>query len=163
MSNSRIFNSRCLQSCSFSSTQKNNRAFKKSFPLTANSTEVSMRSDLTAHQLEVVKHKERNEKARLRMAKKRAQIKALAPDEQDIHDEKARAYKATYREKNRRRLAIKAENRRKSILKEKMGPEAYAQWRRYKRQQQLNADIKEGRRDPHPGNLEAADDSDLDS
>jgi hypothetical protein len=45
-----------------------------------------------------------------------------------------------------------------------MGPEGYAQWRHYKCQQRIERDIKEGRRDPHPANLEGAeDDSDLKS
>ncbi|KAJ6567624.1 hypothetical protein DFH09DRAFT_1314141 [Mycena vulgaris] len=94
-------------------------ALKKMFPMTANAAAAidgSSGVDLTEHQLQrvsiplriiyphtpifhrVLKKQEHNEKARIRIAKRRAELKARSSDEQEAHAEKERAYKAKYRE-----------------------------------------------------------------
>ncbi|KAJ7830020.1 hypothetical protein B0H14DRAFT_3465213 [Mycena olivaceomarginata] len=99
-------------------------AFKDNFPIAARACDVVFQSDLTPHQLKVVKHKERNEKARVRIAKKRAELKTLAPDVQEAYIEKARGYKAKYRETHCKALAMKTEVRRRKIYKEQYGMKA---------------------------------------
>ncbi|KAJ7881947.1 hypothetical protein B0H13DRAFT_1891087 [Mycena leptocephala] len=55
----------------------------------------------TAYELKVQRHAERNEKARLRMARKRAELKTRPLNEQLEAAERSREYQARYRERNR--------------------------------------------------------------
>ncbi|KAJ7638093.1 hypothetical protein B0H17DRAFT_1216878 [Mycena rosella] len=76
------------------------KVFKEIFPITAAAAAVNSSSEvaLTDHQLKILKHKERNEKARIHMANKCAAAKTLTPAEQEAFTAKERAYKAKYRE-----------------------------------------------------------------
>ncbi|KAJ7791597.1 hypothetical protein B0H14DRAFT_2624840 [Mycena olivaceomarginata] len=138
------------------------QAFKDNFPITANSSDVVFQSDLTPHQLKIVKQKDRNEKARLRMAKKRAEIKTLAPEIQEAYVQKARAYKAKYRESHRKALALKAEKHRRRIFKEKHGAKALVEKRMTKIRKRLARDVKAGLREPYSGDEEDEFDKDPD-
>ncbi|KAJ7333349.1 hypothetical protein DFH08DRAFT_814461 [Mycena albidolilacea] len=53
----------------------------------------------TSHELKAQRRAERNEKARLRMARKRAELKSRPLEEQRIAAKRTKAYQATYREK----------------------------------------------------------------
>ncbi|KAJ7325481.1 hypothetical protein DFH08DRAFT_1085163 [Mycena albidolilacea] len=54
----------------------------------------------TDYEILVHRHLERNEKARLRMARKRAELKSHSPEEQAAAAERERRYQATYRERS---------------------------------------------------------------
>ncbi|KAJ7267422.1 hypothetical protein C8J57DRAFT_1510517 [Mycena rebaudengoi] len=68
-----------------------------------------VKQELTAHRQA---QQLRNEKARIRMATKRAELKMRSPEEQQLYAEKARASQAKYREKHRERLAMEQGRRR---------------------------------------------------
>ncbi|KAJ7785390.1 hypothetical protein B0H14DRAFT_3506948 [Mycena olivaceomarginata] len=123
------------------------KAFKDNFPIAARACDVVFQSDLTPHQLKVVKHKERNEKARVRIAKKRAELKTLTPDVQEAYIEKARGYKAKYRETHRKALAMKTEARRRKIYKEQYGIKALVAKCMATVRKKLTCDVKAGRRE----------------
>ncbi|KAJ7631460.1 hypothetical protein DFH06DRAFT_1337867 [Mycena polygramma] len=126
-------------------------AFRESFPIAAKTqSHALVWGDLTPHQLKVVKQKDRNEKARLRIAKRRADVKDLPSAEQKSYAEKQQAYKANYRAKHRRKLAADLEKRRYQILREKGGPGEVIIARRAaraRRENRINREIKQGLRD----------------
>ncbi|KAJ7144886.1 hypothetical protein C8R43DRAFT_953679 [Mycena crocata] len=131
-------------------------AFKKKFPLTANTADAdTCWEELTPHQRETLKKEERRDKARTRMAKKRAEVRALDPEAQEAFLQKEREYKATYREK-------KAEQRRNKLIVETFGPKELGRRRVARIKKRLARDIKEGRRDPHPDDLGYALDDESD-
>ncbi|KAJ7126218.1 hypothetical protein C8R44DRAFT_734104 [Mycena epipterygia] len=102
---------------------------------------------LTDYEIGLQRHLAKNEKARLRMARKRAELKARPLTEQLLAAERERAYQATYREKNRRDLAIWERQRRHAVYKARFGPVAYASYvqalRDRKRQERQNQLAKE--------------------
>ncbi|KAJ7169397.1 hypothetical protein B0H12DRAFT_1246920 [Mycena haematopus] len=110
----------------------------------------------------LVKSKERNEKARLQIAKKREEIKNLPSEEQDVYKQKARDYSTKYRENHRRKLAQKAQVRRRKIYQEKYDATAWVKKRMAKLEAGLQRDIKAGFRDPYPGDLDDLYDEDPD-
>ncbi|KAJ7479913.1 hypothetical protein FB451DRAFT_1171995 [Mycena latifolia] len=131
----------------------------KKFPATAKASAAASHPsevELIERQLKVLKHEERNEKARLRMAKvliitnsrrKRAELKAKSPQEQEAYAEKARAYRAKYRE---------------TLFIEKYGQlELWYKCARLEKRKQR--EIKAGVQDPSPIDEEALyEDSDFD-
>ncbi|KAJ7044909.1 hypothetical protein C8F04DRAFT_1174651 [Mycena alexandri] len=76
----------------------------------------------------------RREKARLRMAKKRAQLKSRPVEEQMAAAERARLHQATYREKNREELRDWEATRRVQF-----GVEAYKAYEKQQSQRKRNA------------------------
>ncbi|KAF7318805.1 hypothetical protein HMN09_00215800 [Mycena chlorophos] len=60
----------------------------------------------------VFRHLAKNEKARLQMARKRAELKLCPPAVQQAAADKAREHRAKYREKNRQNLRSKEAERR---------------------------------------------------
>ncbi|KAJ7713594.1 hypothetical protein B0H14DRAFT_3523334 [Mycena olivaceomarginata] len=66
----------------------------------------------TSHELKAQRRAERNEKARLRMARKCAELKSRPLEEQQIAAERTKAYQATYHEKHRNDLRLGEERRR---------------------------------------------------
>ncbi|KAJ7704198.1 hypothetical protein B0H16DRAFT_1482687 [Mycena metata] len=107
----------------------------------------------------------RRAKARERMAKRRASIKALPPDEQDEYKKKARDARTKYREQNRRYLATASWGYRKrqciEIEEAEDGRPAYDAYllksttRHYKKARKVQREEQERRR------LAAQSESDL--
>ncbi|KAJ7618937.1 hypothetical protein DFH06DRAFT_1342504 [Mycena polygramma] len=79
-----------------------------------------------------------NEKARLRMARKRAALKALPPEDQATAKARARAHQATYRAKNRQYLKEWEAHRRNEAYKAKYGAKALSSYLRAKRHRRIN-------------------------
>ncbi|KAJ7456324.1 hypothetical protein B0H11DRAFT_2237753 [Mycena galericulata] len=131
-------------------------AFEKRFPLSARQTRrakggtQTSPEDITAHQWEVIKKHERNEKARIRMAKcvKRAALKSDSAEAQAAYATKERAYGAKFRAGHRLRLAKKAEKRRNRKFLEEFGSKAFARKRLVKYAKRVEREIKQGLRDP---------------
>ncbi|KAJ7087730.1 hypothetical protein C8R43DRAFT_965017 [Mycena crocata] len=101
----------------------------------------------TEYELKTQREAERREKARLRMAR-RAELKARPLAEQEQAAARARAYQATYREKNRYDLKIwEAQRRIAYSLPKRYGPAMtvlYAKARRSRiRQARAKAKAKE--------------------
>ncbi|KAJ7337480.1 hypothetical protein DFH08DRAFT_812816 [Mycena albidolilacea] len=111
----------------------------------------------TDYELKALRHAERNEKARLRMARcvasfspefvftkasKRAEVKNLPLEEQQKVAERNKLYQARYRERHRQDLRIWEALRRREVYKAKFGPEAYAAWRKAKRDRKRRARAK---------------------
>ncbi|KAJ7484895.1 hypothetical protein B0H11DRAFT_2231560 [Mycena galericulata] len=148
------------------------RAFEKAFPLSARKAKKAegmgaVAPDITVHQWAIIKKKERNDKARIRMAKcvqllnflyiyitsqvwrrKRALLKTASGREYAAFVENQRAYEAKYRAGHRRRLAVQAEKRRNKKFKEEFGNKAFSARRMLKYEKRVQKEIKEGRRDP---------------
>ncbi|KAJ7799712.1 hypothetical protein B0H14DRAFT_3431461 [Mycena olivaceomarginata] len=124
--------------------------FRENFPIAARVAGDSTVVWLTQHQLKLIKQKERNEKARIRMAKKREEIRSLASEQQEEYAAKDRAYKATYRKKNREKLAVDASQRRTQIFVEKNGIAEFHARRRARHERRVERAIKLGYRDPSP-------------
>ncbi|KAJ7492943.1 hypothetical protein B0H11DRAFT_2228266 [Mycena galericulata] len=97
---------------------------------------------LTAYELKVQREAVRREKACLRMAKKRAELKLRPTEEQEVYRERARAYQATYREKHRYSLRVWEAQRRVAVYKERFGIEAYKVYAKAKRERKRRARAK---------------------
>ncbi|KAJ7784910.1 hypothetical protein DFH07DRAFT_947984 [Mycena maculata] len=101
---------------------------------------------LTPFELQVRREMERREKARLRMARLRAELKTRSPEEQESHAARNRVYQARHREKqvfsffrHREDLRIWEAQRRVAVYKAKYGPEAYLEYARAKRERRRRA------------------------
>nr|GAT56446.1 predicted protein [Mycena chlorophos] len=67
----------------------------------------------------ISRHLAKNEKARLQMARKRAELKLCPPAVQQAAADKAREHRAKYRERNRQNLQSKEAERRARITHER--------------------------------------------
>ncbi|KAJ7714668.1 hypothetical protein DFH07DRAFT_974408 [Mycena maculata] len=114
------------------------KAFQASFPLSAGTaprptldTSAGERTpvELTAHQVKVLRHKDRNEKARIRMAEKRAALKKRPEEDQEAYAQRQRAYRAAYREK---------------LFIEKFGRQAFLAKRRTRFKKRVEQELKAG-------------------
>ncbi|KAJ7440226.1 hypothetical protein FB451DRAFT_1191679 [Mycena latifolia] len=83
---------------------------------------------LTLYQIETQRRAERNEKSRIRMAQKRAELKARPLEEQEEAAERERGYQAKYRERHRRSLRLWESLRRLALYEERYGSEACAEY-----------------------------------
>ncbi|KAJ7822091.1 hypothetical protein B0H14DRAFT_3471014 [Mycena olivaceomarginata] len=88
----------------------------------------------TSHELKAQRRAEWNEKARLRMARKRAELKSCPLEEQQIAAERTKVYQATYHEKHRNDLRLGEERRRITLYKARYGPDAYRLYLKARRQ-----------------------------
>ncbi|KAJ7173035.1 hypothetical protein C8R43DRAFT_944077 [Mycena crocata] len=86
------------------------------------------------YELKAQRKLESNEKARLRMARKRAELKSRPIEEQLQAAERARVHQATYREKHRNDLRVWEAQRRIALYKARFGPAAYAAYVRKNRE-----------------------------
>ncbi|KAJ7088011.1 hypothetical protein B0H15DRAFT_949825 [Mycena belliarum] len=93
----------------------------------------------TAHELETKRRAERNEKARVRIARKRAELKLKSLEEQHRVADRSRAYQAKYREKNRQRLRTWEALRRLSVYRLKYGEIAYTAYLEARSQREARA------------------------
>ncbi|KAJ7303680.1 hypothetical protein DFH08DRAFT_825775 [Mycena albidolilacea] len=121
----------------------------------------------TDYELKALQHAERNEKARLRMARsnsqqprKRAELKTRSLEEQQEAAERNKVYQARYREKHRQDLRIWEALRRREVYKAKFGPEAYAAWRQAKRERRRRARAKLRAKEAYHSGDEAEADAD---
>ncbi|KAJ7441680.1 hypothetical protein B0H11DRAFT_1932861 [Mycena galericulata] len=100
----------------------------------------------------------RREKARIRMAKKRAELKLRPLEEQALAAARARVHQATYRAKNRENLRYWEAQRRissfGSIYKQKYGLEAYKSYAAAKRERRRRARAKRLAKAGYPGENE---------
>ncbi|KAJ7343881.1 hypothetical protein DFH08DRAFT_810418 [Mycena albidolilacea] len=97
----------------------------------------------------VQRHLERNEKARLRMARKRAELKSRSLEEQAAAAERERRYQATYRERNRNDLRIWEAHRRLAIYKAKHGPELYESYLKAQHNRRRRTRAKRKAKEPY--------------
>ncbi|KAJ7115518.1 hypothetical protein C8R43DRAFT_1138143 [Mycena crocata] len=132
-------------------TQFQLEIFKKEFPRhsTKAALQVGSKVELTPYQLEIMRRRERNEKARLRIAEKRAAVKALPPDEQDWAA-RERVYKAKYIKGNRKLLAARAAKKRDRLYIERYGVDSILARDRARYKKRVEREIKQGLRDPDP-------------
>ncbi|KAJ7469740.1 hypothetical protein B0H11DRAFT_2238185 [Mycena galericulata] len=98
----------------------------------------------TQYEIETQRQAVRREKARVRMAKLRAELKLRPLEEQRAAAERARAYQAAYRERHRNDLRVWEAQRRIAVYKAKFGIEAYAAYAKAKKERKRRA--KEKRR-----------------
>ncbi|KAJ7169366.1 hypothetical protein C8R43DRAFT_1121239 [Mycena crocata] len=89
----------------------------------------------TAHEIQIQRQAEQNEKARLRMAKYRAELKCRSWQEQELAAQRARVHQATYREKHRNDLRLWEAARRVELYKKRFGDRAYVLYARNLRAQ----------------------------
>ncbi|KAK6969082.1 hypothetical protein R3P38DRAFT_3244086 [Favolaschia claudopus] len=90
------------------------------------------RSEPTQHQTRQQRRLERNEKARLRMARKRAELKSRSAEEQRAAIERRKRHQATYRAKHRESLREEESARRVAVYKAKHGPDLFNEFMRIK-------------------------------
>ncbi|KAJ7933050.1 hypothetical protein B0H13DRAFT_1856649 [Mycena leptocephala] len=91
----------------------------------------------TEYELKVQRHAERNEKARLRMARKRAELKTRPLSEQLEAAERSREYQARYCERNRDARQLCEAQRRIATYLTKFGVAAYASYLKAKRRRRI--------------------------
>ncbi|KAJ7457542.1 hypothetical protein B0H11DRAFT_1925000 [Mycena galericulata] len=124
---------------------------------------ISGPSDL---ELKAQRHFERNEKARLRMARTRAALKLRPLEEQQAAAARSREYQKTYRERHRDDLRVWEAMRRVKAYKERFGVAAYAMFlkarRDCKRRKRQKAAAKEAYHDNSSGDApDGSDDGDV--
>ncbi|KAJ7860813.1 hypothetical protein B0H14DRAFT_2576385 [Mycena olivaceomarginata] len=114
--------------------------------------------DPTDYEILVQRHLERNEKARLRMARKRAELKSRSPEEQAAAAERERRYQATYRERvsprsirNRDALRRWEARRRLVVYKAKHGPEVYTSYLKARRDRRRRKRAKKLAKEAYDG------------
>ncbi|KAJ7439922.1 hypothetical protein B0H11DRAFT_2253464 [Mycena galericulata] len=98
----------------------------------------------TQYELETQRQAIRREKARVRMAKLRAELKLRPIEEQLAAAQRARAHQAAYRERHQNDLRVWEAQRRIAVYKAKFGVEAYAAYAKAKKERKRRA--KEKRR-----------------
>ncbi|KAJ7468414.1 hypothetical protein B0H11DRAFT_1920998 [Mycena galericulata] len=108
----------------------------------------------TNHELYMARQAIRREKARVRMAKKRADLKLRPLEEQALAAARARVHQATYRAKNRANLRYWEAQRRIAIYKERYGVEAYKSYAAAKRERRRRAREKRRAKAGYPGEIE---------
>ncbi|KAJ7205391.1 hypothetical protein C8J57DRAFT_1481820, partial [Mycena rebaudengoi] len=74
------------------------------------------------------RHLERNERARLRMARKRAELKLCPVEEQERAAERSRVYRARYRQRHHQAVLRRESERRRKIYIQRYGEEAYREY-----------------------------------
>ncbi|KAJ7830692.1 hypothetical protein B0H13DRAFT_2371834 [Mycena leptocephala] len=79
-------------------------------------------------ELKALRHADRKEKARLRMARKRAELKATPYQEQELAAQRVRMHHAKYRESHREYLRNQEARRRRTAYGKRFGPAALAAW-----------------------------------
>ncbi|KAJ7704633.1 hypothetical protein B0H14DRAFT_3526679 [Mycena olivaceomarginata] len=121
--------------------------FRENFPIAARVAGDSTVVWLTQHQLKLIKQKERNEKARIRMAKKREEIRSLASEQQEEYVAKDPRVQGHLSQK---KLAVDASQRRTQIFVEKNGIAEFHARRRARHERRVERAIKLGYRDPSP-------------
>ncbi|KAJ6557480.1 hypothetical protein B0H19DRAFT_1070143 [Mycena capillaripes] len=104
----------------------------------------------TEEELRAQRHAARNEKARLRMARRRAELKTRPLEEQRAAAERAREYQARYREKHRDELRIWEAHRRIEVYKAKNGLRAFASYLKAKREQRRRRLAKKWTKEGYP-------------
>ncbi|KAJ6549700.1 hypothetical protein B0H19DRAFT_1236984 [Mycena capillaripes] len=95
----------------------------------------------------IQRHLERNERARLRMARKRAELKLRPVEEQERAAERSRVYRARYRQRFRHHEAVlrgESERRRKIYI-QRYGEEAYKE---YAERRERKGRVGDGREAP---------------
>ncbi|KAJ7823465.1 hypothetical protein B0H13DRAFT_2376040 [Mycena leptocephala] len=92
----------------------------------------------TEYEIQAQHKARRNEMARLRMARKRAELKQQPLEEQARAKARARVHQATYRQKNRDHLREWEVKRRKAAYIVKFGEAAYLSYLKAKRKRQLD-------------------------
>ncbi|KAJ7477125.1 hypothetical protein B0H11DRAFT_2234602 [Mycena galericulata] len=100
------------------------------------------RTGLTDYEIQMKRKEERREKARLRMARIRAELKTRPLHEQELAAARARAYQATYRAKHRENLRLWEAERRIAVYKAKFGHEAYLAYVKARRDRKRRAYYK---------------------
>ncbi|KAJ7117332.1 hypothetical protein C8R43DRAFT_960630 [Mycena crocata] len=116
------------------------------------------------YEIKAQRLQERNEKSRLRMARKRAELKTRPIEEQLLAAERDRAHQATYRERHRNDLRVWEAQRRIEVYKKRFGPAAYAAYSRAKRERKRRARAKkEAKEAYHAAKNKNTSDGDPDS
>ncbi|KAK7019610.1 hypothetical protein R3P38DRAFT_3199261 [Favolaschia claudopus] len=118
-----------------------------------------MRSKLTNcaetdYQLLLRKHLARNEKARLRMRRKRAELKSRPQDEQIAANARQRRYQAKYRNGKREKIRFTQHQRRLAAYKAIYGPAAFAEYCRALQQRRMNAELRQQAREPYDSDMD---------
>ncbi|KAJ6468694.1 hypothetical protein C8R47DRAFT_1223272 [Mycena vitilis] len=91
----------------------------------------------TDYELELVLPSARNEKARLRMARRRQELKQRPVEEQARAKARHREHQATYRKKNRTKLNASETTRRNESYKTRYGNAAFSSYLKAKRRRRL--------------------------
>ncbi|KAJ7103989.1 hypothetical protein B0H15DRAFT_942024 [Mycena belliarum] len=110
----------------------------------------------TKHKLSVERKRERNEKARLRMARcvplilsRREELKTRSREEQDLAAARAKAHQATYREKNRSLLRFWEAERRVRLYQSRYGHEAYEAYAEARRRSKARCRLAKAAKEPY--------------
>ncbi|KAJ7173284.1 hypothetical protein C8R46DRAFT_1031644 [Mycena filopes] len=103
---------------------------------------------LSQYQIEAQLRDLRNERARLRMAQKRAELKSKPLNEQLLAAERDREHQATYRERHKKDLRLWAIQRRLQRYQDRFGPEAFEEYftiyKAQRKRRRVNAWIRAG-------------------
>ncbi|KAF7362838.1 MYND-type domain-containing protein [Mycena venus] len=91
----------------------------------------------------IQRHLERNERARLRMARKRAELKLRPVEEQERAAERSRVYRARYRQKHHQAVLKGESERRRKIYIQRYGEEAYKEYAERRERRQRERDGRE--------------------
>ncbi|KAJ7633685.1 hypothetical protein DFH06DRAFT_1337170 [Mycena polygramma] len=112
------------------------------FPLAFPPANSKYNTGLTPYEIEQQRRERRNAQARLRMAKKREQLKLGPPEEQALAAARNKEYQATYRQKNRKHLSKNARARRQALYRKRYGPELYLSYEQGQRERARRARAK---------------------
>ncbi|KAK7043454.1 hypothetical protein R3P38DRAFT_3177839 [Favolaschia claudopus] len=96
----------------------------------------------TEYHILLQRHLDRNEKARLRMARRRAALKTREPDVVVAAAERERQYQARYRSRNRALLRLLDYNRRLNTYESIHGHDALQDYLKGKQERRRNAQAK---------------------
>ncbi|KAJ7301782.1 hypothetical protein DFH08DRAFT_943532 [Mycena albidolilacea] len=88
----------------------------------------------------IQRHLERNERARIRMARKRAELKLRPVEEQERAAERSRVYRARYRQRHHQAVLRGESERRRKIYIQRYGEEAYKEYAERREYRQREGD-----------------------
>ncbi|KAK7045171.1 hypothetical protein R3P38DRAFT_3177400 [Favolaschia claudopus] len=119
----------------------------------------------TEYQILLNRHLARNEKARIRMARKRAGLKVgeMDPEIREASVERERQYQAEYRARNREALRLATVSRRMIEYRDAFGEEALAAYLQRQQQRRSNARRRRQSKEPYDSDLCQDEDEDEDN
>ncbi|KAK7030002.1 hypothetical protein R3P38DRAFT_3177409 [Favolaschia claudopus] len=110
-------------------------------------------AEKTEYQILLNRHLARNEKARIRMARKRAELKGGATDTHEAAVDRERQYQAEYRARNREALRLATVSRRMRDYREAYGEEALAAYLQRQQIRRKNARLRRLSKEPYDSDL----------
>ncbi|KAK7000235.1 hypothetical protein R3P38DRAFT_3219120 [Favolaschia claudopus] len=112
----------------------------------------------TDYQALLKRHLARKEKARLRMRRKRAELKTRPKDEQVAANARQRGYQTKYRSKRREKLRLLQHQRRLDAYKAIHGPDVFADYCRGMQERRQTAECRARAGEPYDSDMDDFED-----